>query len=123
MENSNLEKCPFCRIVNGKEKRDTVSDTDTIAVLTPLKPVTQGHVLVIPKFHCENILDIPGDSLSDLIIVVQKEAKRIIGINEVTGINIVSNNGLDAGQSIFHLHIHVIPRRLDDGKKLIFKKL
>ena len=122
MGNSDKKNCVFCQIVKGESERIPLLQTETVAVITPRTPRSPGHVIVIPKGHYKNILDVSEDVLKEMIVVVQQQAKRMMKASGVTGVNILNTNGFDAGQRVFHFHIHVIPRYPNDGLWLDLEK-
>ena len=87
-------------------------DGEVVAFLD-IAPVNQGHLLVIPRTHYENIFDVPEETLQKIILVVKKMAQVLDKISD--GVNVVSNNKKAAGQVVGHLHFHVIPRMDGDG--------
>ena len=113
-----MEDCLFCKIVKGELPSSKIyEDKETLAFLD-LFPVNKGHSLVISKEHYENIFDVPEESLSKISSVVKKVAGAVKkGVN-ADGISIAQSNGKPAGQVIFHIHFHIIPRFKEDGLKL-----
>jgi len=113
MEN---RSCIFCRIVSKEAPASIVYEDEEILAFMDTRPMTVGHALIIPKKHYENIFDVP----EELIAKVHKIARRIaLAVREATkadGISIIQQNGRAAGQEVFHLHVHVIPRY--EGQKL-----
>lgn len=110
------KNCIFCKIVCKEVDASLVyEDKDAIAFLD-IRPVSEGHTLVIPKAHYETIFDIPEDLLVHLYKITKKMASVIKKIVKADGISIIQQNGRAANQEIFHLHVHIIPRF--DGKKL-----
>jgi histidine triad (HIT) family protein len=110
-----LEDCLFCKIANGVIPCDKVyEDSYTLAFLD-INPVSDGHTLVITKKHYKNIMEIPDDELSKLIISVGKVSKAVEKAMNADGINIIQNNNTAAGQAVPHIHFHIIPRHDSDG--------
>ncbi|MBR4423580.1 MAG: HIT family protein, partial [Mailhella sp.] len=81
-------------------------------------PVNPGHTLVIPKKHCKDILDFPCELAPAVCAAVQKIAGALISATGAKGVNVLQNNGIAAGQSVFHIHWHIIPRYEGDGLEL-----
>ena len=110
------ESCIFCKIVRKQAPSSIVYEDDTIMAFLDIRPLNMGHTLVIPKAHYVDIFDIPEKELSQ----VHKAAKLVaFAIKKATvadGISIIQQNGKAAGQDIFHIHVHVVPRF--DGQKL-----
>ena len=115
-----MEDCVFCKMVSGEIPVNIVYEDDTVFAFLDNYPIEKGHTLVIPKQHFENILDIPKETLEHMYGVTQDITKSISQVFDVKDINILQNNGEKAGQSVFHHHIHIIPRynefRLCTGK-------
>jgi len=112
-------ECVFCRIAKGElEHWKVYEDERTIAFLDKY-PITKGHTLVATKKHYENLLDVPEEDLKALIAAVKKVAKAVYESMKCDGFNIGQNNFSAAGQIVFHLHFHIIPRFENDG---IFKR-
>ncbi|MDO8556667.1 MAG: HIT family protein [Nanoarchaeota archaeon] len=106
--------CLFCKIAQGTIPCHKIyEDQHTLAFLD-IKQVNEGHTLVIPKEHCENIFDVDKETLTCTMLTVKKVALTIKKALGLTGINISTNNG-KPGQEIFHLHFHIIPRFENDG--------
>lgn len=107
--------CIFCKIVRGDIPSLKVYEDDYILAFLDISPVSFGHVLVIPKIHSRNLDDVDDLMLSYLMRGVKRigqALKRGLGVD---GYNVIINNGSVAGQLIDHCHIHVVPRRSDDG--------
>tara|TARA_Y100000310_G_C20596392_1_gene770731 strand:+ start:504 stop:908 length:405 start_codon:yes stop_codon:yes gene_type:complete len=100
-------------MINKEMHRDMLYEDDDVVAFLDIAPVNQGHLLVIPKTHYENIFDVPEETLQKIILAVKKMAQVLDKISD--GINVVSNNKKAAGQVVNHLHFHVIPRLEGDG--------
>jgi len=83
-----------------------------------INPVNPGHVLVIPKYHATDLMQIPTDCLKATMVTAQMIARSVDKALKPNGINLVQSNGPGAGQSVFHLHVHIIPRISGDKLKL-----
>jgi histidine triad (HIT) family protein len=115
--------CVFCQIIKGEvPNRGIIMDNEDVIALIPLNPVAKGHTLLIPKKHCENILDCDDQVLEILGKEVKILAKKLIEENNATGFNLLNANGKDAQQSVFHLHLHLVPRYPNDGLDLWIKQ-
>ena len=105
-----MDNCIFCKIANGEISSNVVyEDNDFIAILD-LSPATKGHVLLIPKKHAANLLELPDDVASKVLPVAKKivnAQKEVLGFNNF---NLIQNNGRIAGQTVDHYHLHLIPR-------------
>lgn len=105
--------CIFCRIVSGEiPSRRVYADEAAIAFLD-LEPLKRGHTLVVPRDHVADALDSPA-TLAAIAPAIAATGRLLRDRLKATSVNIVSNVGADAGQSVFHLHVHVVPRYADD---------
>ncbi|MCR5430708.1 MAG: HIT family protein [Eubacterium sp.] len=104
------DDCIFCKLANGVFETNTLYEDDKFRVIFDAAPATKGHVLVIPKEHYANIFEIPEELIADAYKVAKKVATALKEVTGCDGINILQNNGEVAGQTVFHLHIHIIPR-------------
>ena len=113
--------CVFCEIVKGNiPSKKIYEDDNTIAILD-LSQATYGHTLVIPKKHSSNVLEIDDESYVNAMKVAKKVAEAIKkSFDDVLGFNLLNNCGEDAGQTVNHFHIHIIPRYKNDGIKIEF---
>ncbi len=109
-----MDNCIFCKIAQGDIPSITLYEDDDVKVIFDAGPATKGHALVIPKMHYANVFEIPEELLAKAHIVAKKIAKALKDATGCEGVNILQNNGEMAGQSVFHLHIHVIPRYKGD---------
>lgn len=110
--------CVFCKIINHKIPAHFVYENDKVVAFLDIAPINPGHTLVVPKIHCENILDAPEDVLAELIFATQRISQAILKGLGYHGFNLGVNNGRVAGQVIPHLHFHIIPRKIGDGLKM-----
>lgn len=116
-------ECLFCKIVkNEVPSKKVYEDSNTLAFLD-INPANPGHTLVMPKKHAENIFDIDDESLKNTISVVKEMAKSIKEKMNAVGINVVQNNGKQAGQIVNHVHFHVIPRFENDNVIISYKRV
>ncbi len=105
-----MSGCIFCKIVNDEIPSAKVFENEHVVAFLDISQVTKGHTLVIPKVHKENIYELTPDIARNVFEVVPKIANSIKKQFEPIGMNILNNNGEKAGQSVFHYHIHLIPR-------------
>lgn len=117
----NMKKCIFCNIVEKKSPANILFEDEVCMVIETTSPVSKGHVLVIPKQHFENILDIEDSILAHLIIVSKNIGKLLISEHDAAGMNLLHAAGNDAQQSVFHFHFHVVPRYKNDRLDLWFR--
>ncbi|WP_117170832.1 HIT family protein [Paraliobacillus sediminis] len=114
--------CIFCKIVSGEIPSSKVYEDDAVYAFLDLSQVTKGHTLVIPKKHTKDIYETSDEIAGDLFARVPKIAKGIKETFQPLGINMLSNTGEAAGQSVFHLHMHLIPRYgKEDGFNPLWK--
>jgi histidine triad (HIT) family protein len=107
--------CPFCDLIHGAgEVSMCFEDRDVVAFLD-IQPVNPGHLLVVPRQHYESLEDIPHALAMHLFEVAMQLAPVVKQVAGADGMNVVVNSGAAAGQDVFHYHVHVIPRRADDG--------
>ncbi|MGN1084044.1 MAG: HIT family protein [Lachnospiraceae bacterium] len=110
-----MENCIFCKIVNGEIPSATVYEDEKFRAIMDIAPAAKGHVILLPKKHAANLLEADDSLLSAALPVVKKISNGIKKTLSCDGINVLQNNGEAAGQSVFHLHIHMIPRYDGDG--------
>lgn len=112
--------CIFCKIAAGDIPTNTVYEDEKCRVILDASPATKGHALILPKEHFADIFAIEDDMLTHVIQVAKKVAGHMKEVLGCQGINLVQNNGPVAGQTVFHFHMHVIPRyESDDNKGVI----
>ena len=110
-----MSDCIFCKIASGEIQGMRVyEDAETLALMDLAKDV-DGHVLVIPKKHCKNILDCDAETLSAVMNTVKKVSLHLTEKCGYDGVNLLNASDESAGQSMPHFHIHIIPRRKNDG--------
>lgn len=107
--------CIFCKIVEGKIPSFKLYEDSKVLVILDAFPSSKGHVLVIPKKHSKDIFDITDNEYSYLMGIVSSITKKLKKNLECNGFNVLQNNGEVAGQTVNHLHIHIIPRYENDN--------
>jgi bis(5'-nucleosidyl)-tetraphosphatase/histidine triad (HIT) family protein len=107
----NRKSCVFCTEIVANRNAAIIYEDELAMAFMDNAPVEQGHVLVIPKSHYSNILDIPGDIYSAVHMVVKKLAPAILLAMDADALNIGQNNGRCANQRVMHYHLHIIPRK------------
>ena len=110
------QSCIFCRIARKEAPASIVYEDEEILVFMDTRPVTEGHTLIIPKKHYENIFDISAELNAKVYKIVKRVSLAVRKATKADGISIIQQNGRAAGQEVFHLHVHVIPRY--EGQKL-----
>lgn len=108
------ENCIFCKIANGEIPSATIYEDDDFRVILDLGPASKGHALILPKVHAANIYEISDEMAAKAMILAKKMAAKMTDALKCDGFNIVQNNGEPAGQTVFHFHMHLIPRYKGD---------
>ena len=112
---ASISPCIFCELIQGGgEVSICYEDSQSLAFMD-VQPVNAGHVLVVPRKHYESLVDIPADLTRHLFDVAMRLAPIVRRLAGADGLNVIVNSGASAGQDVFHYHVHVIPRRADDG--------
>lgn len=115
------EDCIFCKLANGVFETNTVYEDDSFRAIMDISPSAKGHVIILPKEHADNVFEIPEETVAKGFVVAKKIAGAVKKVTGCDGVNILQNNGEAAGQTVFHFHIHVIPRFNDDDIKITWK--
>lgn len=102
--------CIFCNIVRGELPADIIYEDDKFIAILDKFPANHGHTLIIPKVHAENLYDLPDEYASEIMPLAGKIARALKKELSLEGLNILQNNGKIAGQTVFHYHMHIIPR-------------
>lgn len=110
--------CIFCKIANGEIPSYTIYEDDKFKAIFDLNPSTKGHAIILPKEHFRNLFYLDESYARDALIVAKKIALAMKEVLNCDGLNILQNNEEIAGQTIFHFHIHLIPRYTNDGISL-----
>ena len=110
-----MENCIFCKIASGEIPSATLYEDDDFRVILDLGPATKGHSLILPKKHAANIAEMPDELLGRAMSVAKKVAVAMKEGLSCDGVNVVQNNGEAAGQTVFHFHMHLIPRYEGDN--------
>ena len=113
--------CIFCKIANGDIPSRTIEENDLFRVVLDVAPATKGHALILPKDHCRNLYDLPEEAGAAVMKMAQKIALKMKDKLHCDGVNLVQNNEETAGQTVFHFHMHVIPRYAGDGQVIGWK--
>lgn len=118
-----MDQCIFCKIINNEIPSYKIYEDENVLAFLDISQVTKGHTLVIPKKHAVNIFDVDAVSMNNVYQSVQKLAKEIVEKLGAKGVNIINNNEEIAGQTVFHYHVHIIPRYdKNDKLTLVFNK-
>ena len=115
------ENCIFCKIANGEIPSATLYEDEDFRVILDLGPASKGHALILQKEHAANIFELPDDLAAKAIVLAKKIATTLKEGLHADGVNIVQNNGEAAGQTVFHFHMHIIPRYKGDTVNMTWK--
>ena len=115
------DDCIFCKLANGVIPTNSIYEDEDFKVILDAAPATKGHALILPKEHYANIFELPDELAGRAFILAKKLAKHNFDVLKADGFNIVQNNGETAGQTVFHFHLHLIPRFRDDGQRIGWK--
>ena len=110
-----MTDCIFCAIVAGQAPARVVHETPRTLAFLDVNPATRGHTLVVPRGHARDLHDVAADDLAEVAATAQQVAAAAVSHLGAAGVNLVQSSGAVAFQTVFHLHVHVIPRYLDDG--------
>ncbi|MBR4741303.1 MAG: HIT family protein [Desulfovibrio sp.] len=113
-----MDDCLFCAIAKGEIPSAKVFESKSLYAFLDLHPCNKGHTLLIPKVHCPDLLSVDPCLGKEFIEALQRISRAILTVTNASSFNIIQNNGACAGQEIFHLHWHIIPRFAQDGFKL-----
>lgn len=106
--------CIFCKIANGEINSATIYEDELFIAIFDLSPASRGHILILTKDHAENLQELPDETASKIMVLAKRLAKKIELELACDGLNIIQNNGPAAGQTVFHYHMHLIPRYQND---------
>jgi len=112
------DNCIFCKLANGVFPTNTLYEDEEFRVILDLGPATRGHALILPKDHYKNLYELPDETAGKVMMLAKKMAIRMTDKLQADGFNLVQNNNEVAGQTVFHFHMHLIPRYHDDGQKI-----
>ena len=104
------DNCIFCKLANKDIPTNIIYEDDRFTVILDASPATKGHALILPKNHAANIYELPDEDASAVFVLAKKLATKMTEILHCDGFNIVQNNHEIAGQTVFHFHMHLIPR-------------
>ena len=104
------ENCIFCKILNGDIPSTKLYEDENFAIILDVGPASFGHALLLPKDHYANLFEMPDELLAKLMSLAKVWGEKIVKALGADGLNLVQNNGPAAGQTVFHFHLHLIPR-------------
>ena len=111
----NKDDCIFCKIANGEIPSATVYEDSICRVILDVNPANKGHALIIPKEHFDNIYSMDAETAAKIFTIATEVAKAQKAEPNPDGLNILQNNGEAAGQTVFHFHMHLVPRYIKDN--------
>ncbi len=112
------ETCIFCKIANGEIPSKSIYEDEEFRVILDLGPATKGHALILPKNHYADLFELPEETAEKVMVLAKKLGSHMMDKLYADGFNLVQNNGETAGQTVFHFHMHLIPRYKDDNQKI-----
>ena len=115
------DNCIFCKIANGTIPSSSLHEDEDFRVILDLNPATKGHALILPKEHFKNLYEIDDSTASKALVLARDMAVKMTEKFGCDGFNIIQNNNEVAGQTVFHFHIHLIPRYQEDKQHLVMK--
>ena len=115
------DNCIFCKIANGEIPSTTLYEDEDFRVILDLGPATRGHALLLPKNHFANLFELDDETAQKAILVAKKMAGKMKDALGADGFNLVQNNGEAAGQTVFHFHMHLIPRYENDNAGILWE--
>ena len=115
------DDCIFCKLANGEIPTNTIYEDDDFRVFLDAAPATKGHCLIVPKEHYDNLAELDDEVGAKVIPLAKKMMKLLKEKLSWDGFNLIQNNGRVAGQTVFHFHMHLIPRYTDDGQNFDMK--
>ena len=112
------DNCIFCKIANGEIPSATLYEDDDFRVILDLGPASKGHALILPKEHAANLYELPDELAARALVLAKRVGTVLAGGLKCDGLNVVQNNGEAAGQTVFHFHMHLIPRYEGDQERV-----
>ena len=116
------ENCIFCKIAAGEIPSATIYEDADFRVILDIEPASKGHALILPKEHYANLYELPEELASKVLVVAKKVVTAMTEVLGCDGYNVLQNNGEVAGQTVFHFHMHLIPRYKDDQVNIKWKQ-
>ena len=108
------ENCIFCKIAAGEIPSATIYEDEDFRVILDIEPASKGHAWILPKEHYANLYELPEELAAKVLLVAKKVVTAMTDIVGCDGYNVLQNNGVAAGQTVFHYHMHLIPRYEND---------
>lgn len=114
--------CIFCKLADGSIPASTVYEDKYLKAIMDVSPANKGHVIILPKTHAADVFELDDEFVSRVFLLAKKIAAALKQSLNCDGINILQNNGEAAGQTVFHFHVHVIPRFKNDSCNISWKQ-
>ena len=114
------DDCIFCKIANGEIPTNSIYEDEKFRVILDMGPATKGHALILPKEHYANLYELPEDWAAEAMVLAKRMAGSMTEKLGCDGFNLVQNNNPCAGQTVFHFHLHLIPRYENDGQEILW---
>lgn len=115
------DDCIFCKIAAGDIPSATLYEDDDFRVILDIEPASKGHALILPKEHYANLYELDDELAAKALVLAKKMITKLTDVLGCEGYNVLQNNGTAAGQTVFHFHIHLVPRYKDDNVKIGWK--
>lgn len=115
------ENCIFCKIAAGEIPSATIYEDEDFKVILDIEPASKGHALIIPKEHYANLYELEDELAAKALVLAKKMITKLTDILGCDGYNVLQNNGPAAGQTVFHFHMHLVPRYKDDTVQIGWK--
>ena len=115
------QNCIFCKIAAGEIPSTSIYEDDDFRVILDIEPASKGHALILPKEHYANLYELDEAVAAKALVVAKKVITEMTEVLGCEGYNVLQNNGPVAGQTVFHFHMHLIPRYKDDNVKIGWK--
>lgn len=112
------DNCIFCKIANGEIPSKTIYEDEEFRAILDLGPVEKGHTLILPKNHHKDLFELPDETAAKVIVLAKKLAAQLKEKLDCDGFNILQNNAEAAGQTVFHFHMHIIPRYKSENNEI-----
>lgn len=108
------EDCIFCKLSMGEIPTNAIYEDDAFKVIMDMSPASKGHCIILPKTHAANLFELPEEYAQKVMMVAKRCGEAMTKVLKCDGINVLQNNGEAAGQTVFHYHVHLIPRYQGD---------
>ena len=112
------DNCIFCKLANGDIPTRSIYEDDDFNVILDMSPATKGHALILPKSHAKNLYELSDETAAKVMVLAKKLATEMTEKLGADGFNLVQNNNEIAGQTVFHFHLHLIPRYEGDNQNI-----